>query len=475
MSLSKFITYCLCGILIISCTSENKSEYIPELPSIHYNPTKQQLTFIKNDSSAYDTAFVEIEGVYKKKFLIDGSISLSIKELLKEQDEIKLAYSLYNHDNKLKIKASTSRTNDTIFNYIHKKIDITPIPIAKVIYGNCSELYDVNFQRDYRDKIRLWVFKHDITPDSLLIEGMNSLMKQFNYTGHKEYSISRSNSYIVNSLKGLRFKFNVTLPGKYYYLYAGRDGIKQFIEDKISRGLVDAHYSTSDMFICEQEGLSGSNCLYMIGIDDNWKYKIIPCGVIYVDNISPRISIPNHASAYNNINNPGTRTFNQLLGKTNESDNQSGIYIGNGINLQGGAERIFLEKENIVVDIPEPSESINSNVHVSYGAFQGYGTMYNIPFEVAATGDAKTITIGGHKLNANDLSGFTKTIRLIIPNLHVGDNSIPITATDVRGNKEVSTMHIRIVPINYNNDYDYDYDELDERISDIESRLEELE
>jgi hypothetical protein len=79
-------------------------------------------------------------------------------------------------------------------------------------------------------------------------------------------------------------------------------------------------------------------------------------------------------------------------------------------------------------------------VSVSYGNIEGnFYFGYNIPFYLSVNGDVKSITIGPHKLDAHTIKK-GECIRLNIKNLHIGDNSLPLSAVDSRGNISQSTI-----------------------------------
>lgn len=79
-----------------------------------------------------------------------------------------------------------------------------------------------------------------------------------------------------------------------------------------------------------------------------------------------------------------------------------------------------------------------------------------------------------HIINIDNSYNCKKNVRIKFKNLHTGDNYIPVTATDIRGNTSKKNIHIRLVPVR-NNYRDNDYDDLENRINDLESRIEELE
>lgn len=456
----KTIRFFICTFLsymLVACSFENN----PPLPTVMYDSETSELVIIQNDTAAHDTAYIEMEGLYENQIAIKDTIKLFFNKIVKDFEEIKYAYKLACNDNCLSLSIKTSRTNDTIFNYKHKVIDIKPISVANVVSGNCMGLYDVNYTRDYTDVIRLWIFKHKINPDSLLIEKTNSLLKQFHYSGRDEYSVKSLDIPIVTSLLNTKYKFDVDLPGTYFYLYAcqTQKEIEAFIEKKVSEGLTDAHSSSKDEFVCYQEGYSGPNVLFMIGIDDNWTYKIVPCGMVFVDNMPPKF---------------------QKLGVRSRIQSLLIIAMSSDVNYPGPKgdwpSSIYLKNQNIYVSFPYPSKEITSSVSISYGDFQGneyFG--YNIPFYVSKSGDLQSVTIGGHTLNASNIRN-GDCIRIHMKGLHIGDNSISLSANDVRGNKSKSSLSIPIVSISNNSSYDDDdYDDLDDRISDLEDRLDELE
>ena len=128
------------------------------------------------------------------------------------------------------------------------------------------------------------------------------------------------------------------------------------------------------------------------------------------------------------------------------------------------------------INIPDIS-GLTSSVSVSYGNFDGNDYFgYNIPFYISINGDVKSVTIGSHKLDAHSIKN-GECIRLHMKKLHIGDNSLPLSAIDSRGNMSTSSLSIPIVSIRNNSSYhdNDDYDDLEDRISDLESRMEDLE
>lgn len=457
------VTIAICGLC--SC------EHVPTLPLIVYDKKVANLNIIQADTAAHDSVYIHISNIYSKAFPINDTLTFSIPKIIKKLDQIELAYTLATQNNTLPIKVWTSRTNDTVFNYIYRKINIPSIPIAKVISGDCIGFYDVNYKRNYKNKIRAWIFRNNILPDSVLIEDMNSLMKQFNYSGYNEYSKFSGDIPIVKSLRDKKFRINTNVEGDYFYLCAcqSEQAIKSFVEEKISNGLKDAKHSIDEEFTCSHKGKSGTNTIFLIAIDDNWKYTILPIGLVAIDNIAPKIIPKGHKTNRSVNSNRALLAERQSLRAS--FYNYRKIYMGS--SSHSNVNRLFINHQNILVNMPTIS-SIISFVTISYGNFSwDYYGGYNIPFYIDIYGDVKAITIGNHLLDSRQIKK-DECVRLNIKQLHMGDNSLPLSAIDSRGNKSTSSLHISIVPIRNRNNNN-DYDDLENRISNLESRMDDLE
>lgn len=448
-------------VLMMMLITNISCEHIPTRPVVEYDSDNAVIQIIQTDTAAHDSAFIIIGDVYKEFVPIKDTIRLSVEKTLKNLNQIEVAHKLAKQNYIFDVSIRTTRTDDTLFQYKYNTFDIKPINVADVLSGPCMGLYDVNYKRDYHGKIRQWIFKNDLTPDSSIIENTNSILRQFNYSGKNEYSALSSSIPIVTSLTGLKYRFKAQLGGDYYYLYAyscnSGTPIKSFVESKITKGLTDAHHSLDDEFTCNNNGGSGPNVLFLIGIDKNWKYEALPVGIVVIDDIAPEISARGHMP---------TR-YRSLYGNYSTYNSSSSL---------SWSKTITLPSQNLLINIPNISASISSSVSVSYGDFEGSDYFgYNIPFYVYVYGDVQAVTIGSHKLNGNSIRN-GECIRLHIKKLHIGDNALPLSATDSRGNKSNGSLSIPIVSIRRNTYYhdDDDYDDLEDRISDLESRMDDL-
>lgn len=451
--------YVIWGLLVILTNAS--CEHIPAMPVVEYDSDNSVIQIIQTDTAAHDSAFIIIGDLYKGVMPIKDTIRLSIEKIIKKLNQIEVAYKLATQDYQFDVSVRTTRTNDTTFLYKYNVFGINPIKIIDVISGKCIGFYDVNFKRDYHGEIRQWIFKNNLTPDSSIIENTNSILRQFNYSGKNEYSALSTSVPVVTSLSGLKYRFNAQLEGDYFYLYAypcsSGIPIKSFVESKITNGLSDAHHSISEEFTCSNSGGSGPNVLFLVCIDKNWNYEALPVGILVIDDIAPEIRARGHVPTRNT----------SLSGPYSNYDSGTSL---------SWSKTITLPIQNVVINIPNISADITSSVSVSYGNFEGNDYFgYSIPFYVSINGDVQSITIGSHRLNSNSIKN-GECIRLHIKGLHIGDNSLPLTAIDSRGNKSISSISIPIVAVRNNPSYydDDDYDDLEDRISDLESRMDDL-
>lgn len=438
-------------------------EHVPQKPIVEYDTESSIINIVQMDTAAHDTAYIDIENLYHKVVPIKDTIKISAWNSLEklyqsgELNQIELAYSLVKQGNKLNIKVRTTRTNDTIFLYHYQTFEIKPINVAEIVSGTCRGFYDVNYNRNYYKYIRQWFFQKELTPDSTLIEKIHSILKQFNYSGKNEYGTLNGSVPIVSNISNLKFNIKATLPGKYFYLYSypieSDETIQAFVESKIAGGLTDAYKNINSTLSCCNSGRFGQNILFLIGIDDNWKYDILPVGIVVIDDCGPSIY-------------PKGEYISGFSGWK-----YSEYYLPSNRYEYIKKKRLTLHSHNILIHLSDNYDDITGIFQIGYGSLSGNDYFgYDIPFHIRTSGDVKTITIGTHKLNANAVND-KEFVRLHLRNLH----DIPLTVIDARGNISKLSMYI---PIHYNTRKSYnnnDYNDLESRVNDLESRMNEFE
>ena len=439
--------------MFVSC------KHTPAIPNIQYDQDAAQLRIIQSDTSAHDSLFLDIDEACHHIVIIRDTIVYPLKEFIKGGDLYQIAYMLSTNNNTLQVKMRTSRTNDTLLQYHFVPKEIQQIKVAKVVSGQCASLYDVNYNRNFLKKIRQWFFKKNITPNDSIIQNMNSIIHQLTYTGKNEYAPRQNEVPTVSSTSGLKFRFDVDLPGDYFYLYSFpcMDGspIKNFVEKKIADNFKDAFHSTRDIFTSANNGALGPNILFMIGIDKNWNYDFLPVGIYVIDNVPPKI--------YSELRRNGPYAYSTYFYDLNIKQNKTWPNV------------TTIPSKNMMVHLPNFTYSnAVETVKISTEYFQGDDyNGYNIPFVISTQGYVRYVTIGNHRITLENSYLNEKRVKLRIKGIHTGSNRIPLSATDTKGNKSEGSMQINLVPLTSSRQSDYD--DLEERIDDLEDRLSDLE
>ena len=247
-------------------------------------------------------------------------------------------------------------------------------------------LYDLNYKRDFVKGIKQWLFEKKIAPNDSMILGMNRILRTMKKSGKNEYYPLSSHIPIVSDISNLRYKFIVDMDGDYFYLYSypckSGKKIRSFIEKKIADNFSEASLSPNDIFSCSNRGGEGPNILFLVSIDKNWNYELLPVGLIVIDQEAPIL-------------------FQSAGGSSAFTTNLAFIEARRG-NAESWPKYTLISKQNMLIHIPD-IPSIKSYVSISIGHFQGddyFG--YNVPFEINSRGDLKTVTIANHRISMDD-------------------------------------------------------------------------
>lgn len=344
-----------------------------------------------------------------------------------------------------------------------------------VLKGNlCPYILYNSYNGDRKQPIRGWLFDNGHSLDSLLISKMEGITNYLCGIAYPTYCLSTKHSVPrFGSIQTQCVSVKSNLHADRYFLIAASsetplvEEIRKIIIDKERKGLVCNHGIVTGVPINASE-LENDVSVFIVGVNNNGNYSIIPVGVYIIDHNEPTLR---KGIAQNDV-------FKNLYAERNaphDVNYYSHIYF-NFRNLGF----IISHKLNLKID---------GNAVLSYGNFEGNGVDgYDVPFSLNSAGDIKTIEIYRTKGNQWGLRPGKKTINVdgktlsnyhfdFILSLRIGDNYVPIVVTDMRGNKTKIDYHIptsRIVSDNSNNyDEDYDdirskYDELEERVTDLE-------
>lgn len=346
---------------------------------------------------------------------------------------------------------------------------------AIILKGNlCPYVLQGAYNGDIKQTIRGWLFDKGYPLDSLLINRMEGVVNYLCGVVYPTYSLATTHNVPrFAQMHSQVVSVKSHLYADKYYLVAASSAtslvakIRQIIMNKNVESLSNNQGIVTGVPVNAGE-FDNVVSIFMVGINDNGTYSIIPVGVYVIDKNKPTLRKGIlQSDLYNRLYG-----YRNLPGNVNRYSDvyfdfrQLGFVISHNLNLK-----------------------IDGSAVLSYGDFEGNGVDgYDIPFTLNSAGDIKTIEIYRTKGNQWGLHPGKKTINVdgkslnnyhfdFILSLRIGDNYVPIVVTDMRGNKTKIDYHIptsRIVSNSTNNsdedidDIQSEYEELEERVTDLE-------
>lgn len=328
-------------------------------------------------------------------------------------------------ENIVPIKVKVDNDIDTIIDTIIEPIDVPEI--KSKILGECAPL--IHFLADPTIEVELkkWLFKERRNVGEYRIKNMLGIIRNLRSYGNVDFLISNDNVPFIKNFSGCSYSVETEMKADYYVLFAHSSDseLEEFVEEVVSNNFELTSKSVGKNMTCYRklESESGYKCISLIGINNDWSYQIEPLGLVCIDNIAPFI-------------NP------------EESQEQKKT-----------PDHFFIKKNNVFIVFPENMKIIGSVV-IGTKEFRGDDAQFVLYWG----GDVKTVSIKREVLNENSwsyLKSGTKTIDLSKHqspyyftyklDLRIGDNYIPITATDERGNTSTYNLHIPMAPVEKTN------------------------
>lgn len=338
----------------------------------------------------------------------------SILEALKSNKEfyndIALLFAQNNSEAKLNLKVPGAIDTTFIF---HWDVGDVSIHSSNVIQGKCAKLVGGYDTGDIQENIIRWLYRNNCkNVGDETVNKMRLYLQELNRTDYKEY-ITNEEIPVLKSFQGINYKISSDVVADNYYLLAcgSEEEIEKFVEDMVAKRFEGAVHSLEQTLSCYcSPDTSGTICVFLVGINNDWNYKISPIGLVCIDNVKP-----------SNTFIPGI----DLREKYHES--------------------IVLDKNKIKVKMPSELPSFEGYAILDTRDWGGNGISCNVNFEVIFSGDVKSITLirEGHLAEwlgkgkkVVDLQAETSPY-LFTYELHLedGDNYVPIILTDIRGNE----------------------------------------
>ena len=217
--------------------------------------------------------------------------ALSLFELIKGLKESlnEIAYILAINDGDIKMNLSLPNIIDTTFIY-HVNLRQTSMYKTRVLSGTCAKLSGEFEATNVESDLIKWLYRKNIKNVSdETIEKMRLYLQELKRTHLTSY-LTNESIPIVPSLRGLTYKLSSDLSADNYYLFACKSEkeIDDFVEEMVSLKFEGSQNSLNQALSCfRAQSTSGTTCIFLIGIDNDWNYRVAPVGLICIDNIKP--------------------------------------------------------------------------------------------------------------------------------------------------------------------------------------------
>lgn len=375
-------------------------------------------------SDGYITISDDFHQVLNAQVTIDDRINISkeissnqktsLLSLLKTNKDFfnDIAFLLAQENGDIPLRLMIGEYIDTAFVF-HLDTKEVSLYFAKSIQGRCANLVGCHDASNVESDIIKWLFRNNIkNPSDDIINKMRLYLQELNRTNYNEY-ITNETIPVITSFQDINYRLTSNIIADNYYLFACKSEkeIEVFVEDMVSNKFEGSIHSLKQNISCfRSPSTSGTVCIFLVGIDENWDYKIAPVGLVCIDNVKPSIT------------------------PINES----------------GCSDIVLNKNRIKIKMPSKVPTVNGYAHLSTRDFGGNGIKCKVNFSLSFGGDIKSITLirEGALTYKNSLFTDVDNERKVIDlqsekspllfsyDLHLeeGDNYLPVIISDLRGN-----------------------------------------
>lgn len=336
---------------------------------------------------------------------INQSKSICIIDLVKNIKNTK-DFALKMIDNKLvvPIQIVIKETVDTTLFYSYTIKDLKNN--SSTIKGNCANLVNKEDNPENKVNLRRWLYKQNkYLPDSTFVQFV-CIMNDLNKTDKNVY-ITNDEVPILKNFSNTNYYVNTKIKADKYVLFAAssQKELDDFIEDVIANDFDLTTESISTPMKCYRKlDSDGYKCIFLIAINKDWTTKIVPLGLVAIDNEAPM----------------------ELFSGESETPN------------------LLSFSDNMIVCLPDNCEPINGRCSVSIADWDGNGVECNVSFNIYFYGDISKVVIHRTgdlaKWNSkkdftfdleNEKSPFQTNIKMHFSD---GDNFIPVTIYDKHGN-----------------------------------------
>lgn len=318
-----------------------------------------------------------------------------------------------------------------------EEVETSPITVR----GKCLSLSRGLSGNGLTQEIKRWLYRHNVNTNTqsadinTLINQIKQVITSFQNNSKQWFPREGGGIPVVKNLQGLTYDITTEIKGDYYYLFAtdNQEDLDKFVEEVVSTDFPQASKNTRNLSCFRSNEKGGVLCIFLIAINNDWTKKVVPVGLLAIDNIAPKVS-------------------------TDNSDHYGGLVGGHVIS---SSVSMSLPKYGIAINnVNDTSAIIEGYLYLGTNQFRGDAAQ----FEVHFGGDIESIAIK-REIHRDYQRYFmnpeTKIFKLSDKkspyhfsynlDLGIGDNFIPITVRDKRGNETTTNYKISMVSVNDDN------------------------
>lgn len=369
------------------------------------------LITLNTESSKKQTVKISIGQMASFSTSLGNGEEFNLMDSLKNKRSMhyELAYELAQNKGSMKANISIANKLDTVIQCQFKHSDI---------WGNKGELLSGKFAKVVNTfdseqidaELRRWVYKNKkINIGEALFNDMRLYLRELSSGAITEFVVNGAIPVMNDSqLNGTTYKVSSDMIADYYVLFAcdKDEDIDAFLEDMVAHNMPDCKKSLSNPLHCyKQLNVSGPQCVFLVGINNDWSSQVIPLGVLVTDNSAPRNDIKYADLSKSKLNFP---------------------------------------KRGFSVDVTN-HPLFDGIWSIGYGSFQGWYT-FDIPYTLTWKGDVTKIIVHNKppQYTVVNLEGKESPYHITIPTSlpNTGDNYIKIEVVDKAGNRSTTDLNI---------------------------------
>ncbi len=481
---NKFIIIALV-LFCISCTNRRDRQQntdCPEtaqVPSYEIKVSSNEVVVTCSDSTVANKVNIKyLNQIWSDDF--KGRYMVNINDLLRNDNinRMKIAYTLSCEDS-IQAIITVNDSIDTMLHYKHQKREYEDY-CATVTSKHVAPFSKEGTKVPPKSDVKRWLYDTGNYLNEDKVDIMYNIYSDLCTYKSNVYTIQKDTHIpIMKSFAGIKYPIKTNIKSDYYYLFAtdNVNEITEFIGNMVSNDFINAETNINRPLSCYRtRKKDGILSLFLVSINRDWTSKVLPVGIVCIDNTAPVVISKSAQDVYREY---AKETVRRAMASTiaphsnirsrmlsDEVLKQISKEIGNQISNELRNQNVdFIESSEYDFAVKLNFSPIDRNcphrgrLEVQTGNFRGNYANFIFNF----SGDVSSVAIKYEDtVNKVNLEGKKSpyTYNCWLP-LNIGDNYVTISAQDKFGNASESLHKIVLVQIkdetpNINIDIDND-------------------